>query len=118
MKYLKLFESFFGNYTFGNYSSGFKYLPQLEDEINDILLEIEEDFQELKWSMKKTDYANWTFNTTEDLGEYEARNYFHKMTNHIVAIKGRLLDIGIKSDCLLKRARKGGLEISIILSLF
>ncbi len=60
------------------------------EDIDDIFVDLLEEYPELKFKLKYETLFKWTFINSEELGEYESKNYLYKMTDTLETIKGRL----------------------------
>lgn len=105
MIYLKQFENFrvplFG-------------LPNLKTEIDEILLDIKDDFPELEWQMLKDNAFYWKFRCTIQ-GIQKGKQYMKLFSNYFPEIKGRLLDINVISEISLRRIDMSNFEIVILI---
>ena len=89
MRHLKLFENF----------------DETEEDIKYILLDLIEDFPELKFTMLKDNPFLWRFHSISIIGRQNTITIYKKMGPYIEEIKGRLLDIGIKSESSIRSSR-------------
>jgi hypothetical protein len=95
MIHLKLFENF-------------NFLKKLKIEINEILLDIQDDFNELKWEMEEDNLLSWKFKSSSIKGIQKSRQMMKLVSEYFPEIKGRLSDIGIKSEISLRRIDMNG----------
>lgn len=108
MRYLKRFES-----KRNNMSHPISLLD-VKSDIEYIFVDLLEEYPELKFELKVDSPYKWKYITTvKDLGEYESKNYLHKMSGTLETIKGRLFDIDIICNYLLQRSKYNYPEIVI-----
>lgn len=77
-------------------------LKNIKDEIDDIFVDLLDDYSELEFSFKYDSLYKWIISNNEELGEYESKNYLYKMKDTLETIKGRLSDIGVECNYVLK----------------
>src|ERR1022692_2839090 len=97
MIYLKRFENWNIN------SDNIPYWEFMEEEINYVLMELSEDFPELKFNMNKYSSCLWKFESGPIIGIRKTESYYNKMSDYFKEISGRLLELSIRSHTSFRR---------------
>lgn len=110
MKYIKKFESKKYRKSIKRYTQDIR---DMKNDIDDIFVYLLEDYSELNFKFTNTSRNSYIVYNVSELGEYESKNYLHRMTDELETIKDRLSDIGISCNWILDKRR---IVITLVLS--